>query len=137
MSRQNKLNVVIGILLNANQEVLIARRPLHVPHGGLWEFPGGKIEENELDYLALCRELREEIGIRVMQAKPIMEYSHQYPDYSVVLSIWLVTDYLDEPVGKEGQVVRWTSIAELENYSFPHANQSIINYLTNHITMGA
>jgi hypothetical protein len=48
-----------------------------------------------------------------------------------------VTEYRDEPHGKEGQMIRWARIADLENYSFPHANQSIIKYLSNHVTITA
>src|SRR3990167_10936538 len=112
MLKPSLISVVVGIIINSKQEVLIAQRPQQVPQSGLWEFPGGKIESNELAYEALCRELDEEIGIKVLGAKLITEYSHAYPHCSVTLSVWSMIELLGKPFGKEGQRVRWISMKD-------------------------
>lgn len=126
---KKSINVVIGLLINAKNEILIAERPAHVPHGGLWEFPGGKIESEEKDYDALCRELSEEIGVQVSKAEKILEYPHQYPSHEVILSVWKVMDYEGVPQNIESQQIRWVSLKELPDYQFPQGNYPILKYL--------
>ena len=65
------LSVVVGVVLAPNQHILMAKRPAHKSLAGLWEFPGGKVEAGENPYEALCRELNEEVGIRVQQLKSL------------------------------------------------------------------
>ncbi|MGL5741622.1 MAG: NUDIX domain-containing protein [Legionella sp.] len=60
-----KLTVAVSVILDAQQRILITQRPLHVPHGGCWEFPGGKVEQYELAHAALIREIQEEVGLEV------------------------------------------------------------------------
>jgi 8-oxo-dGTP diphosphatase len=127
MSRQTGvIQVVAGIICNAQRQVLMALRPQHVPQGGLWEFPGGKIEAAETAYMALCRELREEIGITVLKATPFMRLSHAYPERTVELDVWWVDEFEDEPQGLEGQDIRWVAPNALADLEFPAANQAII-----------
>ena len=73
------LHVVVGVIYNMQGEILLARRPLQVEQGGLWEFPGGKCEKNETVEQALARELQEELGIVVEQARPFIRVYHTYP----------------------------------------------------------
>src|SRR3990167_7470308 len=101
------LKVVTGIIQNKAGLFFIALRPSHVPYSGIWEFPGGKIEPGESPYDALVRELKEEIGITVEQAHLFMQFQYPYPDRSLDLSAWLVTQYQGEPYGAEGQTINW------------------------------
>ncbi|MDF2691412.1 MAG: mutT [Gammaproteobacteria bacterium] len=124
-----RLHVVIGIIINANQECCIAKRAKHVHLGGLWEFPGGKVELNEAAELALKRELFEELGIIVEQAEAFMQLPFDYEDRKVLLDFWLIKKFKGEAKGKEGQPVKWVSLEQLQNYEFPEANKPIIKRL--------
>lgn len=123
-----RLHVVVGIILK-NGLVCIARRSKDAHLGGLWEFPGGKLEAGETALTALARELHEEIGIFVETARPITQISHDYPERQVLLDFWLVTEFHGKPHGREGQPVVWVPVKELINYHFPHANQDIVKSL--------
>ena len=120
------IHVAVGIVVNTNQEILIAKRATNKHQGDLWEFPGGKVESGEDAYQALCRELQEEIGIVVQLAKPLTKINYTYPDKKVLLDVWLVTQYTGEPEGIEGQPIKWTTVAKLNQYKFPNANIAII-----------
>jgi len=120
------VQVAVGIMINATGAVLITRRPEHVHQGGLWEFPGGKVESGESPESALRRELHEELGITVQAAEPWLQVRHAYPDQTVLLEVWRVTAYTGEPHGREGQPLIWASPAELETFAFPAADQPIL-----------
>ncbi len=120
------VQVAVGIVVHAAGAVLITRRPDHVHQGGLWEFPGGKVESGESPESALRRELHEELGITVQAAEPWLQVRHAYPDQTVLLEVWRVTAYTGEPHGREGQPLIWASPAELETFAFPAADQPIL-----------
>jgi 8-oxo-dGTP diphosphatase len=123
------IRVAVGIVADAAGAILIARRPDHVHQGGLWEFPGGKVEAGETVEAALRRELREELGIVVQAAEPLPGVQHTYPDKTVVLDVWRVTAYHGEPRGREGQPLAWVSPETLNDFAFPAADESIIAWL--------
>ncbi|MGQ3887599.1 8-oxo-dGTP diphosphatase MutT [Legionella sp. CNM-1927-20] len=124
------INVVVGIIINAQNKVLITRRPTHVDHGGLWEFPGGKVEDLETPYDALVREIREEVGLSVEAAEFLTEINYQYPFKSVTLLVYRITKFKGTAQCLETQAdLRWIDLEELPTYSFPEANQAIINLL--------
>lgn len=116
-------------IVDRDGRVLIARRPLHVHQGGLWEFPGGKLEPGEDIFAALSRELHEELGIDVLQARPLIRIPYSYPDRHVLLDVWRVDAYAGHAHGREGQEVRWVTFEELERYQFPPPNLPIITAL--------
>lgn len=120
------LHVAVGILINPAGKVLLTRRPEHVHQGGLWEFPGGKVEEGESVAAALNRELHEELGVTVQAAEPWLRVHHAYPDQAVLLDVWRVTAWEGAPQGQEGQPLAWASPTELEAFSFPAADEPII-----------
>ena len=110
-------------------KVLISCRPNHLHKGGFWEFPGGKLETGEDAKDGLFRELNEELGIEVTEALPFMQVSHDYPDKKVFLDVWIVSSFSGEERGVEGQTISWVSLNEITNYSFPEANQSVLDKL--------
>jgi 8-oxo-dGTP diphosphatase len=124
-----RVRVAVGVIVNDRGEVLVARRAAHLHQGGLWEFPGGKIDAHESVRAALCRELHEELGIDVLEAQPITLIRHDYADKAVELDVWLVAHFAGEPHGREGQPLRWRVAAHLHESDFPAANAPIIALL--------
>ena len=120
-----RVHVAAAVIRGADGRVLIARRPDDKHQGGLWEFPGGKVE-GEAVQAALSRELEEELGIRVSASRPLIQVHHDYPDKQVLLDVWEVTAFDGEPHGAEGQPLAWASNHELGDYQFPAANQPIV-----------
>jgi 8-oxo-dGTP diphosphatase len=129
MSEMKRIHVAAAAVADARGRVLIAQRPVDVHQGGLWEFPGGKLEQDESPLQALKRELREEIGISVGSARQLIRVRHDYPDKSVLLDVWRVADYAGIPVGREGQPLEWVAPNDLGKYAFPAANIPIIQAL--------
>ena len=120
------VHVAVGVIEDAHGNVFIAQRAADAHQGGLWEFPGGKLEPGETTPQALQRELREELAIDVVRCEPLIQIRHHYPDKSVLLDVYRVTAFRGEPKGNEGQPVRWVSKVDLVNYSFPAANKPIV-----------
>lgn len=123
------MHVAVGILRNDAGELLIAQRPAHKYKGGLWEFPGGKVEPNETVFQALQRELKEELGIEVSNAESWFQFEHDYSDRIVLLDVWIVKKYSGEPHGMEGQPVLWVSPKNLQQFEFPEGNAVILQKL--------
>ena len=127
------MNEIIHVAVAAiviDGQVLLAKRPDHLHQGGLWEFPGGKLEPGETVCQALVRELKEELNIEITPARPLITINHDYGDKKVLLDVWMVYDYKGEPRGCEGQDVEWVSISNLRKKTFPAANQAIITALS-------
>lgn len=123
------VHVAVAVITKPNNEVLISLRQTHQHQGGLWEFPGGKVDDNESAYDALVREIKEEVALDILQAAPLVEIRHDYADKSVLLDVWRVTDYSGQEQGLEGQQLQWCAIEELTNWPFPKANETIITLL--------
>ena len=126
MTIQPRLQVAVGVVKNAQGDILISLRDQTLHQGGLWEFPGGKVEAQETVEQALRRELNEELGITVISETPLITIQHQYPDLAVELKVFLVEDYTGDAVSGLGQPCRWVKPADLNHYAFPAANQPII-----------
>lgn len=118
--------VAAAAIVNEKGQVLIARRPAGVDQGGLWELPGGKLAPYETGLQALTREIREELGIEVIRARPLIRARHNYSNRTVLLDVWKVLEFTGEPWGREGQPIRWVAVDDLVNYTFPAANKPII-----------
>ncbi|MGV6396271.1 Nudix family hydrolase [Pseudomonas caspiana] len=121
-----RVHVAAAVIRGADGRILIARRADSQHQGGLWEFPGGKVEPGEAVEAALARELQEELNIVVTQARPLIRIQHDYPDKQVLLDVWEVSAFTGEPHGVEGQPLAWVSNRELPDYEFPAANQPIV-----------
>jgi 8-oxo-dGTP diphosphatase len=101
--------VAVGILISKDNNFLLANRPVGKPYEGYWEFPGGKIETGESIHQALVRELREELGIEVIESVAIGTIEHDYPHAYVRLYLQIVREWSGIPVGLEGQELAWQS----------------------------
>ncbi|MEP4147322.1 MAG: 8-oxo-dGTP diphosphatase MutT [Halioglobus sp.] len=120
------VHVAVGVILDADRNILLTRRHDHLHQGGLWEFPGGKVESGESLSAALARELREELDITPVRVSPLTEIHHDYGDKSVFLDVHVVWEFSGEPRGLEGQPMAWVSADELSDYDFPAANKPIV-----------
>ena len=127
---KKELWVAVGVIYRQGQ-VCIAKRHSNQHQGGLWEFPGGKVESGETAVSALVRELQEELGIDVditeTMPQPLIEVVHQYPDKKVRLDTFVIEHFSGEPKGMEQQPVQWVAVKDLNTYAFPDANVAIVN----------
>ncbi len=121
------LHVAVGVIKDKEGKILISLRHNSAHQGGLWEFPGGKIESGELVEQALARELKEELNISVQELVPLITIKHEYSDLKVLLDVWTVTHFSGTAIGREGQEIQWVNHEQLVHYSFPEANYPIIS----------
>ncbi len=115
------------MILNDHKQVLLSLRLKNAHQGGKWEFPGGKIEAGESDRDALYRELKEELDIEISNASEYLQLSYDYPEKTVVLKVYLVTEFRGQPSGLEGQKVSWFSVEDMADLTFPDANYPILD----------
>ena len=109
--------------------VLVSRRPAGAHLGGLWEFPGGKLEPGEDEESALVRELREELGIEVRPGASCGILRHRYPEREVVLRFRFAEIVAGEPRPLEVDEVRWATPDELGKLHFPEADRPVVTAL--------
>lgn len=121
------IHVAAAVIEDGLGHIFLAKRPDDKHQGGLWEFPGGKVEQGESAQTALMRELEEELGIKVIHSQALIQVPYHYVDKSVFLDVFRVTAFSGSPWGKEGQETRWVAINQLSGYAFPAANQPIVN----------
>lgn len=125
------IHVAVAVIRGGDGRVLISRRPDHLHQGGLWEFPGGKVEPGEAVTDALVREIREELGITVAPRRPLIRIPFDYPGRRVELDVWLTEPAPGEtPRAIEVAEWRWVPAAGLSAYPFPAANAPIVRALT-------
>jgi 8-oxo-dGTP diphosphatase len=122
------VHVAVGVI-KANNALFICKRPDDKHQGGLWEFPGGKVESGESVFEALKRELHEEVALTIHSSNELMLIEHDYGDKCVKLDVHLVTEFEGNAHGAEGQKSAWVDLDKLDEYNFPAANVEIINKL--------
>ena len=132
---KKRVHVAVGVISDGADCILISRRAEHLHQGGLWEFPGGKVEADETVEQALRRELLEELAIEVIEQQPLLAIAHDYSDKSVLLDVWWVSVFSGEPQGREGQPLRWVNVSALHEIEFPAANQPIIAAIQRKLTI--
>jgi len=120
------VHVAVGVILDGARRILITRRARESHQGGLWEFPGGKVEAGESLAGALARELREELGIEIGHTSPLLAVRHDYSDKRVLLEVHVVWEFSGTPRGLQGQPMDWVTPQELGQYVFPAANLPIV-----------
>ena len=121
------LFVAACVLLDGEGRILIAKRPPARSLAGLWEFPGGKVEQGESPEHALVRELAEELGIDIAPADlaPLTFASHGYPDFHLLMPLFLCTRWRGEATPHEGQELAWVKPTELAAYAMPPADEPL------------
>jgi 8-oxo-dGTP diphosphatase len=123
--------VAAVVLVDADGRVLLAQRPEGKSMAGLWEFPGGKLDSGETPEAALIRELREELGIDVAASclAPFTFASHAYPDFHLLMPLYLCRKWSGIPLAREGQRLTWVRPARLADYPMPPADKPMIAML--------
>lgn len=118
-------------LVDADGRVLIAQRPPGKPMAGLWEFPGGKVEDGERPEYTLIRELREELTIIVSEAclAPLAFASHTYPDFHLLMPLYVCRRWDGTVAATEGQQLAWVRPNRLRDYEMPPADVPLISHL--------
>ena len=124
--------VVACALIDPDGRVLIAERPPGRSMAGLWEFPGGKVEAGERPEETLIRELREELGIAVKEAclAPLTFASHSYPDFHLLMPLYVCRRWEGTVTAQEGQRLRWVKPNQLREFPMPPADEPLISHLT-------
>jgi len=122
-------HIAIG-LIRRGGDFLIQKRPENGLLGGLWEFPGGKIEADESGEAALLREIKEETGLDVKPGEKIGTIQHAYTHFKITLTAWFCDWTQGEAQTNAATENRWVSLEELENYAFPGANRKILELIS-------
>ncbi|MGD8910436.1 MAG: Nudix family hydrolase [Chromatiales bacterium] len=123
------IQVAAAAILDAEGRVLISKRADHLHQGGLWEFPGGKLEAGETPEAALLRELKEELDILPRVMEPLIRIHHQYDERHLRLDFFRVTRFEGQARGVEGQPLRWLDPAQMQPEEFPAADRPVITAL--------
>ena len=118
-----------AVIRDGEGRVLLTRRPDDRHMGGLWEFPGGKVDAGEAPADALVRELREELGVEAAVERPITFAVHEERGLRILLLFFAARILGGEPKGEEGQEVAWVPVAELASYPTPPADAELVRRL--------
>jgi 8-oxo-dGTP diphosphatase len=124
------LRVVVGVIFNAKNEVLIAKRKPEQFKADFWEFAGGKIENNETKQQTLEREINEELGIKITNCEYKFNLIQKYPQKIVDLAVFVISQYTGKIIGKEGQEIQWVGRKNIKNYQLLPTVMPIFNRLT-------
>jgi 8-oxo-dGTP diphosphatase len=127
--------VAAAALIDADNRVMIAQRPPGKAMAGLWEFPGGKVNEGETPEAALIRELHEELGIDITHAclAPFTFASHRYEDFHLLMPLYLCRKWRGEMRPREGQVLKWVRANKLTDFAMPPADVPLVAMLRDYL----
>lgn len=123
--------VVAAALIDSDGRVLLARRPEGKNLAGLWEFPGGKVENGETPEAALIRELHEEIGINTWESclAPLTFVSFAYPAFHLLMPLFVCRRWQGIPISREQNTLKWVRARDLGDYPMPPADRPIVPIL--------
>ena len=124
------INVSVGVLIDSNKKILLAQRPKSRSWSGWWEFPGGKLEKNESPEEALVRELKEEVGIIVVNYEKWVTRNYSYEEHNITLFFFKVTGWNGDLIPKENQKLLWINPCEANKATILPANVFILNALS-------
>jgi A/G-specific adenine glycosylase len=122
-------NIGVAVIRNEQGHILIDRRLDEGLLGGLWEFPGGKIEDNETVEECIKREILEELGIEIEVREHLITLDHAYTHFRITLNVHYCRYLGGEPQAIECQEIRWVTLDEIDQFPFPKANTRIIEAL--------
>ncbi|WP_370931561.1 8-oxo-dGTP diphosphatase MutT [Bartonella sp. DGB1] len=122
-------------LINPQRQILLTKRPEGKPMAGYWEFPGGKLEAQEMPEQAIIREIKEEININITADNliPLTFASHAYKEFNLILFLYLCHNYTGTLKNNEGQEIAWVTMDNLSNYPMPAADINILPILKNYL----
>ncbi len=125
------LLVAACALIDKDNRILLSKRPEGKALAGLWEFPGGKVEQGETPEETLVRELREELGIetKVPCLAPLTFASHTYETFHLLMPLYVCRRYEGIPRGAEGQEIKWVRAGQLREFPMPPADEPLIPFL--------
>jgi 8-oxo-dGTP diphosphatase len=133
VSSRRLLLVAAAALIDASGRVLLTQRPQHKQLGGLWEFPGGKVEPGEAPEDALIRELKEELALTVEPdaLDPYAFASHAYPDFHLLMPLYIVSRWSGDPKldPNAAQAMAWVNTRDLRNFEMPPADVVLVDRL--------
>ena len=127
-----KIQIVAAVaLIDVDGRILISKRPENKYLGGLWEFPGGKLENTERAEDALIRELDEELNIQTWKSclAPLTFSTHDYTDFNLLLLLFVCRKWDGIIMGREGQEIKWGVPKELNKFPMPDADKPLIPFL--------
>lgn len=116
----------VAVIWNQQKQILIDKRRQEGLLGGLWEFPGGKIEAGETVEECIKREIQEELGIEIAVGDRLITINHTYSHFHVTLNVHNCWHLAGIPQAIESEEIRWVTLAEIDSFSFPAANSQII-----------
>ncbi|MGK7951754.1 MAG: 8-oxo-dGTP diphosphatase MutT [Xenococcaceae cyanobacterium] len=119
----------VAVIRNDRGQILIDRRRKEGAMGGLWEFPGGKIEKHETVEECIAREIKEELAIEIAVGECLTVVNHTYPTFKISLFVHECQYISGKPQPLASDEIRWVNLEEMSQYNFPEANQSIITIL--------
>ncbi|MBD1925237.1 8-oxo-dGTP diphosphatase MutT [Trichocoleus sp. FACHB-90] len=122
-------SIGVAVIWNEQRQILIDRRRPGGLMGGLWEFPGGKIEPGETVVECIKREIKEELGIEIEVGDRLIVIDYTYSKFSITLNVHHCQHLTGIPQPIESEEVRWVTLDQLDQYPFPAANIQIINAL--------
>jgi 8-oxo-dGTP diphosphatase len=127
--------VAAAALINSDGEILLAQRPEGKSMAGLWEFPGGKIEQGETPEAALSRELDEELKLKIAPEdfEAFTFASHSYESFHLLMPLYVVRQWAGSPEPAEGQTLAWVKVHDLHTYPAPAADIPLFDFLVYHL----
>ncbi len=118
-------------LVDVDHRVLLTRRPQGKPMAGLWEFPGGKVQPEETPEACLIRELAEELGLDVAVncLAPLTFASHAYPEFHLLMPLYVCRIWTGFPQAREGQALKWLRPQAMADLPMPEADRPLVAFL--------
>ncbi len=127
------MKVAIALIYNSAQQILITKRAANIPHGGFWEFPGGKLEREETPETALVREIKEEVGLNIIQYDFLSRIDERRENDILSLFVFIIHQFQGEAMKLESQQdLLWVNIKELRQFQFPATNHKILSWIEDH-----
>jgi 8-oxo-dGTP diphosphatase len=129
------LLVAACALVDVDHRVLLTRRPEGKPMAGLWEFPGGKVLEDETPEACVIRELDEELGLNVTAncLAPLTFASHGYQDFHLLMPLFVCRVWEGLPRPREGQAIKWVRPKDMGDYPMPPADRPLVAFLRDYL----